>query len=113
MTSSEVETLEYFVEGKKDAKTAVVFFQGWPDNNTVWDPLDWQNTMKDNKLIFINFPNTSSTQQALKWGQDFPVIVQRMKATVDAATVGCNKKVMVAHDWGCTYGYIFDKVKFG
>lgn len=77
----------------------------------MWEPLDAANTLKDNQLLFINFPNTSKTQEDIKWGQDFPVIVQRMKATFDAIGLSkFEKKVVMAHDWGCFYAYLFDKV---
>jgi hypothetical protein len=75
--------LEYFLEGSKESKSLVVFLQGWPDNNQVWDPLQWKSTLNENRLLFINFPNTTTTQQTLPWGQDFKVIIERMKLTFE------------------------------
>jgi hypothetical protein len=37
----------------------------------------------DHQLLFIDFPNTSSTEIDIKWGQDFPVIIERLKITLD------------------------------
>jgi len=54
--------LEFYLEGKKDSKTLIIFMQGWPDSNQVWEPLDWKTTLADSRLLFINFPNTSKTQ---------------------------------------------------
>ena len=108
---AENEPLEYFMEGNQNSKNIVVFLQGWPDNHQVWEPIDHQNTLKDNRVLFINFPNTSKSQEELKWGQDFPVIVQRMKRTFEKIGLEkYQKKVVVAHDWGCFYFYLFDKV---
>lgn len=110
---TQVEPLEYFLEGKSGSKDIVVFLQGWPDNHQVWEPLDANNTLKDNRLLYINFPNTSKTQDQIKWGQDFPMIVQRMKATFDEVGLSkFDKKVVMAHDWGCFYTYLYDKVIF-
>ena len=69
------------MEGNKDSKEIVVFLQGWPDNCQVWEPIDYKDTLKDSRVLFVNFPNTSKSQEEIKWGQDFPVVVQRMKRT--------------------------------
>ena len=55
----------------------------------------------------MNFPNYG--KERIAWGQDFPVIVDRIKATIDTQT-GVNRRVLVAHDWGCVYGYMVDEV---
>ena len=78
---AQTEPLQYFLDGNQKSKNIVVFLQGWPDNHHVWEPIDHQNTLKDNQVLFINFPNTSKSQEEIKWGQDFPVVVQRMKRT--------------------------------
>jgi hypothetical protein len=83
MTSKQARPLEYYLEGKENSKSLIVFMQGWPDNNQVWEPLEWKETISGNRLLFINFPNSTKTQENLKWGQDFPVIVDRIKATLD------------------------------
>jgi len=91
----------------------IVFLQGWPDNHLVWEPLQWKSTLNENRLLFVNFPNSTTTQETLPWGQDFNVIVERMKVTFEEIGVAnFEKKIIVAHDWGCTYTYIFDKVFF-
>ncbi len=105
--------MEYYLEGNSESKNIVVFLQGWPDNHQVWEPLDHANTLKDSQQLFINFPNTSKTQEEIKWGQDFPVIVQRMRATFDAINLSkYEKRIAVAHDWGCFYFYLYDKVRY-
>ena len=60
-------------------------------------------------MLFIDFPNTASDKAEIKWGQDFPVIVDRLRATLEKFD-SYENKVLVAHDWGCVYGYMFDKV---
>ena len=109
MTSAK--PLEFYLEGKEGSKNLVIFMQGWPDNNQVWEPLEWKQTISENRLLFINFPNTTNTQEQLKWGQDFPVVVDRIKATLDAVKAEqFEKRIIVAHDWGCVYTYQFDQV---
>lgn len=62
-------------------------------------------------MLFINLPNSTKTQEYLKWGQDFPVIADRIKATLDEVGLQrFDKKMIVAHDWGCVYAYHFDQV---
>jgi hypothetical protein len=39
------------------------------------------------------------------------VVVQRLRATFDLVNLEkYEKRVVVAHDWGCYYFYLFDKV---
>lgn len=39
------------------------------------------------------------------------MIVERLKATFEEVGVPkFQKKIIVAHDWGCFYTYLFDKV---
>lgn len=103
--------LEYYLEGSESSKELVIFMQGWPDNNQVWEPLEWNQNLSDKRLLFINFPNTTKTQPYIKWGQDFPVVVDRIKATLDEVGLDrFQKKIIVAHDWGCFYSYSFDQV---
>ncbi len=76
----------------------------------MWDWINWKDELAaDHKLLFIDFPNYSSAQADIKWGQDFSVIVDRLRATLEKFD-NYENKVLVSHDWGCIYGYTFDKV---
>lgn len=44
-----------------------------------------------------------------KWGKDFPDVIDDLKFTFDSLNIDSKQKVLVAHDWGCFYGYMFDK----
>lgn len=45
----------------------------------------------------------------MKWGRDFPEIIEDLKLTLDSLNIAGKKKLLVAHDWGCFYGYLFDQ----
>ena len=88
-----------------------MFLQGWPDNRGVWAPLECEKSLAAQRRLFINFPNTSTTQSEVRTGLDFPDVIRQLKATLDQ--VGAEqfkKKVIVGHDWGAVYAYHFDKV---
>ena len=108
---SSTEVLEHFVEGPQDKGKIVIFLQGWPDNHNVWKSLNMEETLPTTTRLFINFPNTTPTQPYLKWGQDFPVLVERIKASFDQVGVdGYRQKMLVGHDWGAIYAHLYDKV---
>lgn len=99
--------LEHFEGGDKESKNLVVFLQGWPDNAAMWDWINWQENLSNNHLLFINFPNTNGKVDN-KWGQDFPEMIEDIKFTIDSLNAASKNKLLVAHDWGCFYGYMFD-----
>lgn len=84
----------------------IVFLQGWPDNAELWEGLNWKQDLNNHHLLFINLPNTNG-KVTHKWGKDFPELVQDIKFTVDQVDSKKNK-ILVAHDWGCVYGYMLD-----
>lgn len=100
--------LEYIEEGNQKSDEVIVFLQGWPDNAKVWDCLNWQEELSDKHLVFINFPNTNGNIDK-KWGSDFPEIVADLKLTFDSLDIKNKKKLLVGHDWGCFYSYLFDQ----
>ena len=66
-----------------------------------------EENFADYKQLYINFPNYG--KEKIPWGQEFPVVVDRLKATIDLIP-GVDKKILISHDWGCFYGYVFDQV---
>lgn len=81
--------------------------QGWPDNSKMWDWINWKEDLASYHLVFINFPNTNGRVDS-KWGKDFPELIEDLKATLDSLGIESKNKMLVGHDWGCFYGYLFD-----
>lgn len=105
---SNTQILEHQISGDLSSKTLLVFLQGWPDSLDMWEYyMGVSNELKDFKILKINFPNYG--KEKIAWGQDFPIIQSRLKATIDSVT-GVDKRVLVCHDWGCIYGYLVDEV---
>lgn len=102
------EILEHLSTGDTNSDNLVIFLQGWPDNYQMWDWIGWQEDLSQHHLLFLNFPNTNGKVDH-KWGKDFPEIIADLKFTFDSLNIGSKQKVLVAHDWGCFYGYMFDK----
>jgi hypothetical protein len=48
-------------------------------------------------------------KEKIPWGQNFDVLRDRIKKTIDTVN-DVDKIVLVAHDWGCLYGYHIDRV---
>lgn len=63
-----IKPLDFHIEGDKCSNNLLVFLQGWPDNHRLWEWIDWKKELMDNKIVFIDFPNTSSSKADLKWG---------------------------------------------
>jgi hypothetical protein len=43
-------------------------------------------------------------------GLDFPEVVRRIRNTIEYVDNGKNlKKILVTHDWGAMYGYMYDQ----
>lgn len=93
--------------GNYRADTMLVFLQGWPDNAEMWDWINWKEDLNQNDLLFVNFPNTNG-KVTHSWGKDFPELVEDLKYTIDQLQPH-KKKILVAHDWGCYYGYMLDQ----
>lgn len=100
--------MEHFEAGDKTSGELVVFLQGWPDNATLWDWINWKDELSSKHLLFINFPNTNGKVD-IKWGKDFPEIIEDLKVTIDSVVGISRTKILVGHDWGCFYGYMFDQ----
>ena len=102
--------LDYKLEGNEDSQQLIVFLQGFPDNWEMWDWINWKEKLKDYRILFVNFPNTGD-KMTHKWGVDFPQLVQSIKFTFESieGLEKIQRKILVAHDWGYFYGYLFDQ----
>jgi hypothetical protein len=107
---SNSQLLELQLSGDLNSTTLLVFLQGWPDSADMWEYyMGVSNELKDYKILKINLPNYG--KERIPWGQDFPIILDRLKATIDSVT-GVEKRVLVCHDWGCFHGYHLDEVNW-
>lgn len=86
-----------------------MFLQGWPDNSEIWDTLHLSQKLKDVRVVLIDLPNTKGKVEA-NWGSDFNQIVADLFITLSwAQRDRKDRTILVAHDWGCFYGYMFDQ----
>lgn len=74
----------------------------------MWDWINWKEELSQKHLLFINFPNTNGKVN-IKWGKDFPELVEDTKFTIDSINASSKKKILVGHDWGCFYSYLIDQ----
>lgn len=101
--------LPFELIGKSSSQALLIFLHGWPDTYQLWDPLI--NSLSDDFLCLnISYPNFSGMSLESKWGYDFPVIAEALRKTIDdIPEIKEKEKIVVAHDWGCFYAYLFDK----
>ena len=108
--------LPYKLSGNLSSPYLLIFMHGYPDTFELWDPLIAPFAL-DFLCANISYPNFATLKQESKWGYDFPEITEALKRTLDkidltpneSNTVILKEKLLIAHDWGCFYGYIFDK----
>ena len=100
--------LDHYEAGDLDSPDLVIFLQGWPDNAQLWEWINYKQELSSKHLLFMNFSNTNGKVD-MKWGKDFPEIVEDIKVTIERLDLTNKKnKILVAHDWGCVYGYMLD-----
>lgn len=75
----------------------------------MWDFIQPEKSLSEFKLLRMNMPNHG--KEKIAWGQDFPTIGARIKATIDSVS-DVSRRILVAHDWGCVYGYYLDRVRY-
>jgi len=98
--------LPHETTGNVNSKHLIVFVHGWPDNMELWSKV-LPDLQKDSYLLNVSYPNYSDKEKS-KWGEDFPIIAQRLKATIDEVNVTKRKVIFCVHDWGCIISYVFD-----
>ena len=103
-----MEPLPYEKSGNPKSNQMLVFLHGWPDTTQLWDNIS-PNFEKDYYIISISYPNFSEKEQK-KWGEDFPDMARRIKATLDFENKAKRRITLVAHDWGAIYAYTFDQL---
>ena len=73
--------LEYYISGDPQSTTLLVFLQGWPDSMEMWDYITPDALLGDFRLLRMNIPNRGN--EKIPWGQNFEVLRDRIKATID------------------------------
>jgi pimeloyl-ACP methyl ester carboxylesterase len=94
-------------ESNPNSKKILVFLHGFPDSIRLWDK--YVEKFKNEYIcVAVSYPNYHKSLR-LKWGLDFPEVLQRLKNTIDKVDSGRNlKKMFVCHDWGAMFTYMFD-----
>jgi len=99
--------LPHEISGKKTSNQILVFLHGWPDTTALWDKTV-AAFEKDYYILNISYPNFSPKETKAK-GEDFEVIADRIKLTIDHVNDTKRKVVLVSHDWGAIFGYYVDQ----
>ena len=95
--------LEHRVEERGAPGPDLVFLHGWPDGPHLWDGLSQRLTV-GGRRVFFTLP--AFADSAATHGADLPELVARLHASLDA--IGCERVVLVAHDWGAVLGYLYE-----
>ena len=89
---------EVFIEGAGDH--TIVMLHGWPDTHESWrQQIDYFKS--DYVCVSFTMPGFARGDRC-----DYSVgdVVQRIAEIVDAVSPN-NKVILLAHDWGCVFGY--------
>jgi pimeloyl-ACP methyl ester carboxylesterase len=89
-----------------EANDALVFIHGWPDDQSLWDR-EFERFSKNHHCVRITLPNCGETLD-LRWGADFPVLVELISETIAQALPGHEKVILVGHDWGAYLAYLYE-----
>jgi len=102
-----IKPLPFEKSGNAQSDQLVVFLHGWPDTTQLWDKII-PEFEKNHLVLAVSYPNFSEKEQN-KWGETFDGVADRLKATLDQENQAKRKVTFVAHDWGATFTYFFDK----
>ncbi|CAD8059025.1 unnamed protein product [Paramecium primaurelia] len=101
--------LPYEHTGNKNSNILLIFLHGFPDTMRLWDQTITGIQKSDVQILNISYPNYHQSQN-LKFGLDFPEVVKRIRSTIEHVDNGQNlKKLLITHDWGAFYGYLYDQ----
>ena len=99
--------LPHKLNGNPDSKQLIVFLHGWPDTMEVWDNII-PEFEKDYYILNLSYPNFS-VSESNTWGIDHPVLVDRIKLTIDLVNQSKRAITFVGHDWGAAWSFQFDQ----
>ena len=93
-----VGSTQVFLEGA--GQSTIVMLHGWPDTHESWrQQIDYFKA--DYVCVSFTMPGFSKDDHCEYSLDD---VVERIKEIVDAVSPG-NKVILLAHDWGCIFGY--------
>ena len=85
----------------------MLFIHGYPDDQTIWS--EQIAYFKDRfyclRVVLPNFGGKVDRDS----GFDFPEVIDLIKAAVDKLNREGKPIILVTHDWGAVYGYLFEK----
>ncbi|MGD8803344.1 MAG: alpha/beta hydrolase [Gammaproteobacteria bacterium] len=103
----EANSILTFERRGNDANDALVFIHGWPDDQSLWDR-EFERLSRTHYCVRVTLPNCGKTHD-LRWGADFPVLVELISQTVAQALPGHDKVILVGHDWGAYLAYLYER----
>lgn len=93
-----IEGTQVFIQGS--GKRALVMLHGWPDTHESWQQqVDYFK--QDYLCITFTMPGFAKGDHT---HYSLDAIVERIRAIVDAVSPD-EKVILLAHDWGCVFGY--------
>lgn len=93
-----IEGTQVFIQGH--GKRALVMLHGWPDTHESWQrQVDYFK--QDYLCITFTMPGFAKGDAA---DYSLGAMVERIRAIVDAVSPD-EKVILLAHDWGCVFGY--------
>ena len=99
--------LPYQLSGNRDSDQILVFLHGWPDTSAVWGKVI-PSLERNYYVLNLTYPNYTPKERIPK-GQDYEVLADRSKLTIDHVNDTKRKVVIVSHDWGCWVGFYLDQ----
>lgn len=89
---------EVFIEGT--GQHTIVMLHGWPDTHESWrQQIDYFNS--DYVCVSFTMPGFSRDDHSKYSVRD---VVEKIREIVDAVSPS-DKVILLAHDWGCVFGY--------
>ena len=85
----------------------MLFIHGYPDDESMWT-LQIAHFKERFCCIRIILPNFGEDLDS-HWGFDFPEVAALIKTALDKLNLEEQPVILVSHDWGAVYGYLFEK----
>lgn len=104
------EAKQVFVKTVIDGATdnpIMLFIHGYPDDESMWE-LQIAHFKERFCCIRVVLPNFGEKVEG-HWGFDFPDVVASIKTALDQLDLEEKPVILVTHDWGAVYGYLFEK----
>ena len=94
------------VDGPAD-KPIMLFIHGYPDDESMWS-LQVSHFKNRFRCVRVVLPNYGG-EIVRPWGFDFAQVVAMLKRALDALNSDGEPVILVSHDWGAVYGYLFEQ----